>query len=49
LEVEYALQSVVQPMGISTYTVKETLPEELENALPSKDELENKLKEVIDE
>lgn len=49
LEVEYALQSVVQPMGVSTYTVKEKLPTELENALPTKDELLNKLKEVIDE
>lgn len=49
LEVEYALQSVVQPMGVSTYTIKEKLPIELENALPTKDELINKLKEVIDE
>lgn len=43
LEVEYALQSVVQPMGVSTYTVKEQLPEELVNALPTKKELEEKL------
>lgn len=49
LEVEYALQSMVQPMGVSTYTIKEKLPTELENALPTKDELINKLKEVIDE
>ena len=46
LEVEYALQSVSQPMGVSTYTVKETLPKELSNALPTKQELETKLKEV---
>jgi len=39
LEVEYALQSVVQPMGVSTYTIKETLPHELSNALPTKEEL----------
>ena len=43
LEVEYALQSVVQPMGVSTYTVKEQLPDELVNALPTK----NELKEII--
>jgi len=43
LEVEYALQSVVQPMGVSTYTVKELLPEELNNILPTKKELEEKL------
>lgn len=26
----------VQPMGVSTYTVKEQLPDELVNALPTK-------------
>ncbi len=39
LEVEYSLQSVVQPMGVSTYTVKERLPDELVNALPTVNEL----------
>lgn len=48
LEVEYALQSVSQPLGVSTYTVKETLPKELSNALPTKQELETKLKEVAE-
>ena len=43
LEVEYALQSVVQPMGVSTYTVKERLPDELLNALPTI----NELREII--
>lgn len=43
LEVEYALQSVVQPMGVSTYTIKERLPDELLNALPTK----NELREII--
>lgn len=43
LEVEYALKSVVQPMGVSTYTVKEQLPKELNNILPTKKELEEKL------
>lgn len=45
LEVEYTLQNVMQPMGVSTYTVKEKLPEELAKALPTKEELEAKLKE----
>lgn len=40
LEVEYALQGVAQPMGVSTYTIKEKLPDELSGALPSKDELQ---------
>ena len=49
LEVEYALQSVVQPMGVSTYTVKEELPKELSEEQTKKIELENKLKEIVDE
>ena len=40
---EDALKSVVQPMGVSTYTVKEQLPKELNNILPTKKELEEKL------
>ena len=44
LEVEYALQNVVQPMGISTYTVQETFPKEWNKSLPTKEELEQKLK-----
>ena len=47
LEVEYALKSVVQPMGVSTYTVKEQLPKELIDVMPTKKELEDKLKEII--
>lgn len=48
LEVEYALQSVVQAMGVSTYTLKEQLPEEFQNILPTKEELQEKLKDVIE-
>lgn len=48
LEVEYALQSVVQAMGVSTYTIKEQLPKELQNILPTKEELQEKLKEVVE-
>lgn len=44
LEVEYALQNVVQPTGISTYTVQETFPKEWNKSLPTKEELEQKLK-----
>ena len=43
---EFALQSVVQPMGVSTYTVKESLLSELKNALPSREELETKINEI---
>jgi predicted nuclease of restriction endonuclease-like (RecB) superfamily len=44
IEVEYALQNINQAMGVSTYTIKETLPDELRNALPTKEELEEKIK-----
>ena len=48
LEVEYALQNVVQPMGVSTYTVQDTLPKEWDKSLPTKEELEQKLKGGFD-
>lgn len=48
LEVEYALQNVVQPMGISTYTIQETFPKEWDKSLPTKEELEQKLKGGFD-
>ena len=43
IEVEYALQNVLQPMGVSTYIVKEKLPEEFKNILPTREEIEEKL------
>ncbi len=49
LEVEYALQNIAQPMGVSTYTIKENLPEELNNSLPTKEELVLKFTEIINE
>jgi predicted nuclease of restriction endonuclease-like (RecB) superfamily len=48
LEVEYALQNIVQPMGISTYTIQDTLPKEWDKSLPTKEELQEKLKVGID-
>ena len=48
LEVEYALQNVIQPMGIATYTVQDTLPKEWDKSLPTKEELEQKLKGGFD-
>jgi len=44
LEVEYSLQNVAQPMGVSTYTLKKYLPEELIKSLPTKEELEISLR-----
>lgn len=43
-EVEYSLQNLTQPMGILTYTMNDQLPKELNDSLPSKDELEQIIK-----
>jgi predicted nuclease of restriction endonuclease-like (RecB) superfamily len=42
-EVEYALQNIQQPMGVSTYTVNNQLPKELKGILPEPKELAKKL------
>lgn len=50
IEVEYALQNVAQPMGVSTYTIKEKLPDELKGFLPTSKEIkENIIKLFEDE
>lgn len=41
--VEYTLRDVNKPIGISTYTVTEKLPQELSKYLPSPDELAKRL------
>jgi predicted nuclease of restriction endonuclease-like (RecB) superfamily len=43
LEVEYSLMNTSQPMGISTYTIKDKLPDDLIDTLPSQEELQNQL------
>jgi len=43
IEVEYALQNIHQPMGVSTYSVKEGLPKELKGILPEPQELAKRL------
>ena len=48
LEVEYSLKSISQPMGVSTYTMQEKLPNELKNALPTKEELEELVKDDLE-
>jgi len=45
MEVEYSLLNTSQPMGVSTYSVKETLPEELKDTLPTQEELQQLLGE----
>jgi len=43
VEVEYSLQNIHQPMGVSTYTVQDSLPKELKGLLPEAKELAKKL------
>jgi YhcG PDDEXK nuclease domain len=45
--VEYALQSLIQPIGVSTYRVTRELPEPVREELPSVEDLQevvNKLR-----
>jgi predicted nuclease of restriction endonuclease-like (RecB) superfamily len=39
IEVEYALQNLNQPMGVSAYSIKQELPKDLQKFLPTKNEL----------
>ena len=43
VEVEYALQNIHQPMGVSTYSVQDRLPKELQGILPDPKELAQKI------
>jgi YhcG PDDEXK nuclease domain len=50
--VEYALQNIVQPMGVSTYRVTRELPEAIQAEVPSIEDLEGvveKLRSELDE
>ena len=43
MEVEYSLLNTSQPMGVSTYSLKGTLPDELRDTLPTQEELQQLL------
>jgi predicted nuclease of restriction endonuclease-like (RecB) superfamily len=43
LEVEYALQGMNKPIGVSAFTVTQALPDELKSTLPTVEEFENEL------
>jgi predicted nuclease of restriction endonuclease-like (RecB) superfamily len=43
LEVEYALQGMSKPIGVSEFTVTQALPAELKGTLPTIEEFENEL------
>jgi predicted nuclease of restriction endonuclease-like (RecB) superfamily len=51
IEVEFALRDMNKPMGVSEYTLVETLPDNLKGAMPTVEEIENdlqQLQEVVD-
>ena len=48
LEVEYALQGMSKPIGVSEFTVTQALPAELKSTLPTIEEFENELQKDID-
>ena len=47
LEVEYALQGMSKPIGVSEFTVSQVLPEELISTLPTVEEFEKELNKEI--
>jgi YhcG PDDEXK nuclease domain len=44
--VEYALQNMNKPIGVSTYQLREALPEQLQGSLPTVEQLEAELEAV---
>ena len=43
MEVEYSLLNTSQPMGVSTYSIKDRLPDEFKETLPTQEELQQLL------
>jgi len=48
LEVEYALQDIHKPMGVSEFRLDKVLPDKLKSSLPSIEELEEQIKKMDD-
>jgi predicted nuclease of restriction endonuclease-like (RecB) superfamily len=46
IEVEFALRDMNKPMGVSEYTLVETLPDNLKGAMPTVEEIENDLQQL---
>ncbi|MFZ1457944.1 MAG: PDDEXK nuclease domain-containing protein [Saprospiraceae bacterium] len=47
--VEYALKDVNKPIGVATYTIKDSLPESMKNYLPSAEEIAERLESFFDD
>ena len=41
--VEYALKNIGKPIGVASYQISNTLPEDLKSLLPSPDEIEKRM------
>jgi predicted nuclease of restriction endonuclease-like (RecB) superfamily len=48
IEVEFALRDMNKPMGVSEYTLVETLPDNLKGAMPTVEEIESDLQQLQD-
>ncbi len=46
IEVEFSLRDMNKPMGVSEYTLVESLPDNLKGALPTVEEIENDLQQL---
>lgn len=46
IEVEFALRDMNKPMGVSEYSLVETLPDNLKGAMPTVEEIENDLQQL---
>ena len=46
--VEYALNRVESPMGVSEYSITKNLPDELKNTLPTIEEIEAELEDIVE-
>ena len=44
--VEYALNDTYKPIGVATYQIRDTLPEQMKNLLPSPEEIKKRLEEL---
>lgn len=45
--VEYALSDSDKPIGVSTYQIRDTLPEQMKNLLPSPEEIKKRLEGLV--
>ena len=46
IEVEFALRDMNKPMGVSEYTLVETLPDNLKGSMPTVEEIEQDLQQL---